>query len=83
MCVCVCVCGVTRSQSRVYQTALFAPDNMLVCAPTGAGKTNVAMLTVMHEVGLHRQVHARTSPRPIYRPGCLSPSPETRPFKPL
>lgn len=24
---------------------------MLVCAPTGAGKTNIAMLAVLHEVG--------------------------------
>jgi hypothetical protein len=29
---------------------------MLVCAPTGAGKTNVAMLTMLHEIGLHRWV---------------------------
>ena len=29
-------------------------QNMLVCAPTGAGKTNVAMLTMLHEIGLHR-----------------------------
>ena len=28
-----------------------SPD---VCAPTGAGKTNVAILTIMHELGLHR-----------------------------
>ena len=27
---------------------------MLLCAPTGAGKTNCAMLTIMHEVGLNR-----------------------------
>ena len=30
------------------------PQNMLVCAPTGAGKTNVAMLAMLHEIGLHR-----------------------------
>jgi pre-mRNA-splicing helicase BRR2 len=42
-----------RIQSRVYDTAFFSPDNMLVCAPTGAGKTNVAMLTILHEIGLH------------------------------
>lgn len=23
---------------------------MLICAPTGAGKTNIAMLTVLHEI---------------------------------
>ncbi|CAD6222866.1 unnamed protein product [Miscanthus lutarioriparius] len=33
-----------RVQSRVYDTALFKPDNILLCAPTGAGKTNVACL---------------------------------------
>lgn len=42
-----------RIQSRVYDTAFFHPDNMLVCAPTGAGKTNVAMLAILHEIGLH------------------------------
>ncbi|CAI5996773.1 unnamed protein product [Closterium sp. NIES-64] len=44
-----------RIQSRVYETALFTPENMLLCAPTGAGKTNVAMLTILHEIGLHRR----------------------------
>ena len=44
-----------RIQSRIYQTAMFSAENMLVCAPTGAGKTNVAMLTMLHEIGLHRQ----------------------------
>jgi hypothetical protein len=24
-----------------------------VCAPTGAGKTNIAMITVLHEIGQH------------------------------
>lgn len=46
--------SLNRLQSKVHQCALYQPDNMLVCAPTGAGKTNVAMLTIMHEVGLHR-----------------------------
>ena len=44
-----------RIQSRVYECALLSPENMLLCAPTGAGKTNCAMLTILHEVGLHRQ----------------------------
>jgi pre-mRNA-splicing helicase BRR2 len=47
--------SLNRIQSRVYETALFSSENMLVCAPTGAGKTNVAMLTMLHEIGLHRQ----------------------------
>jgi pre-mRNA-splicing helicase BRR2 len=43
-----------RVQSRLYQTALLSAENMLLCAPTGAGKTNVAMLTMLREIGLHR-----------------------------
>ncbi|KAH7681139.1 RNA helicase protein [Dioscorea alata] len=43
-----------RVQSRVYETALFSPENILLCAPTGAGKTNVAMLTILHELGMHQ-----------------------------
>ncbi|WVZ78242.1 hypothetical protein U9M48_025985 [Paspalum notatum var. saurae] len=42
-----------RVQSRVYDTALMRPDNILLCAPTGAGKTNVAVLTILHQIGLH------------------------------
>ncbi|XP_072962861.1 DExH-box ATP-dependent RNA helicase DExH12-like [Typha angustifolia] len=44
-----------RVQSKVYETALFTPENILLCAPTGAGKTNVAMLTILHQIGLHRK----------------------------
>ena len=38
---------------QVCNTALFGADNILLCAPTGAGKTNVAMLTILHELGRH------------------------------
>jgi activating signal cointegrator complex subunit 3 len=44
-------------QSQVFETAFHRRDNMLVCAPTGAGKTNVAMLAVtahFRDVGLIR-----------------------------
>lgn len=44
-----------RVQSRVYETALFTAENLLLCAPTGAGKTNVAMLTILHELGMRKQ----------------------------
>ena len=27
------------------------PSSRLLCAPTGAGKTNVAMLTMLHTIG--------------------------------
>ena len=34
-------------QSAVFQMAFHSQENLLICAPTGAGKTNVAMLTVV------------------------------------
>ena len=42
-----------RVQSRLYQTTMFTDENLLLCAPTGAGKTNVALLTILHEIGKH------------------------------
>ncbi|XP_040370030.1 DExH-box ATP-dependent RNA helicase DExH12 [Rosa chinensis] len=42
-----------RVQSQVYRTALEAADNILLCAPTGSGKTNVAVLTILQQLGLH------------------------------
>ncbi|KAK5939534.1 Pre-mRNA-splicing helicase BRR2 [Knufia obscura] len=44
-----------RIQSRCYPTAFHDDGNMLVCAPTGSGKTNVAMLTMLREIGKHRK----------------------------
>ena len=38
-------------QSKVCDTALNTANNMLVCAPTGSGKTNVAVLSILHELG--------------------------------
>eukprot|EP01091_Cochliopodium_minus_P014780 TRINITY_DN5078_c0_g1_i1.p1 TRINITY_DN5078_c0_g1~~TRINITY_DN5078_c0_g1_i1.p1 ORF type:complete len:1236 (+),score=428.31 TRINITY_DN5078_c0_g1_i1:30-3737(+) len=45
--------SLNRIQTAVYESAFKTNDNMLVCAPTGAGKTNVAMLTILHEVGMN------------------------------
>jgi Rad3-related DNA helicase len=42
-------------QSAVFETAYNTRENLLICAPTGAGKTNVAMLAVvshLRDVGL-------------------------------
>lgn len=36
-----------RVQSAVFPCAFESDENMLVCAPTGAGKTNIAMLTIL------------------------------------
>eukprot|EP00915_Cephaloidophora_sp_WS-2016_P003244 GHVH01004364.1.p1 GENE.GHVH01004364.1~~GHVH01004364.1.p1 ORF type:complete len:2220 (+),score=424.86 GHVH01004364.1:55-6660(+) len=41
-------------QSVVYECAFNKPDkNMLVCAPTGAGKTNVAVLAILAVIKEH------------------------------
>jgi activating signal cointegrator complex subunit 3 len=39
-----------RLQSRLFQSTYFSGENLLVCAPTGAGKTNVAMLAIAREI---------------------------------
>lgn len=44
-----------RIQSLVFETAYNTNENLLICAPTGAGKTNIAMLTVLHEIHQHLQ----------------------------
>ncbi|KAK4881295.1 hypothetical protein RN001_004614 [Aquatica leii] len=42
-----------RIQSKLYKRALDSDENLLLCAPTGAGKTNVALLCMMREIGKH------------------------------
>lgn len=46
-------------QSRVYESAMLSSENLLLCAPTGAGKTNVALMTILHEMWLHRREDVR------------------------
>ena len=36
-----------RIQSEVFKSAFKTDENLLVCAPTGAGKTNIALLTML------------------------------------
>ncbi|KNC80924.1 activating signal cointegrator 1 complex subunit 3 [Sphaeroforma arctica JP610] len=42
--------ALNRIQSIVFNVAYSTNENMLVCAPTGAGKTNVALMTILHEI---------------------------------
>ncbi|KAI4811088.1 hypothetical protein KUCAC02_014009, partial [Chaenocephalus aceratus] len=44
-----------RIQSLVFETAYNTNENLLICAPTGAGKTNIAMLAVLHVINQHLQ----------------------------
>ncbi|KAF9451641.1 Sec63-domain-containing protein [Macrolepiota fuliginosa MF-IS2] len=46
--------SLNRIQSIVYPTAYGTNENMLICAPTGAGKTDVAMLTILRVIEQHR-----------------------------
>lgn len=46
--------SLNRIQSTCYKSAFQDDGNMLICAPTGSGKTNVAMLTMLREIGKHR-----------------------------
>ncbi|CAH0384760.1 unnamed protein product [Bemisia tabaci] len=42
--------NLNRIQSIVFQTAYHTNENLLICAPTGAGKTNVALLTIVSTI---------------------------------
>jgi len=40
-------------QSIVFNAAFGRSQNLLICAPTGAGKTNIAVLTILRLIGQH------------------------------
>ncbi|KAJ5943789.1 hypothetical protein N7516_003957 [Penicillium verrucosum] len=54
--------SLNRMQSLLYDVAYKTNENMLICAPTGAGKTDAAMLTVLNAVGKN------TTPNPLENP---------------
>ena len=43
--------SLNRMQSLVYPVAYKTNENMLICAPTGAGKTDAAMLAILNTIG--------------------------------
>ncbi|KAJ8643830.1 hypothetical protein MRB53_005578 [Persea americana] len=45
--------SLNRIQSRIYEATYLTNENILVCAPTGAGKTNIAMIAILHEIKQH------------------------------
>ncbi|CUS22555.1 LAQU0S06e00716g1_1 [Lachancea quebecensis] len=45
--------SLNRIQSEVYPMAMGNDENMLICAPTGSGKTNIAMLSVLRVLSHH------------------------------
>ncbi|KAL2891261.1 Antiviral helicase SLH1 [Ceratocystis lukuohia] len=54
--------SLNRMQSLVYPVAYKTSENMLVCAPTGAGKTDASMLTALQCIGQYCR------PNPIENP---------------
>lgn len=47
------ITSLNRIQSVVFDAAYNTNENLLICAPTGAGKTNVALLTIVHQIKQH------------------------------
>lgn len=45
--------SLNRMQSVVHPTAMGTNENMLVCAPTGAGKTDVALMSILRVLESH------------------------------
>jgi len=54
--------SLNRMQSLLYPVAYGTSENMLICAPTGAGKTDAAMLTVLNTIAKN------VLPNPIEEP---------------
>ncbi|EAL72371.1 DEAD/DEAH box helicase [Dictyostelium discoideum AX4] len=46
--------SLNRVQSKLFDCAFKTDNNLLLSAPTSSGKTNVAMLTILHEIGKNR-----------------------------
>ena len=44
-----------RIQSRMVNAALYGAENLLLCAPTSSGKTNVALLCILNQLGNYRR----------------------------
>lgn len=58
--------SLNRMQSLVYPVAYQTSENMLICAPTGAGKTDAAMLAILNAIGHN------ISPSPVEEPDATN-----------
>ena len=67
--------ALNRMQSLVYPVAYRSSENMLICAPTGAGKTDVAMLAILNAISHN------TIPNPIEQPDATDFSVNVEDFK--
>ncbi|OTB06369.1 hypothetical protein M426DRAFT_319104 [Hypoxylon sp. CI-4A] len=64
-----------RMQSLVHPVAYKTSENMLICAPTGAGKTDAAMLTILQTIGQY------VTPNPIENTEATDFGVNTQDFK--
>ena len=67
--------SLNRMQSLVYPVAYKTSENMLICAPTGAGKTDAAMLTILSTIAHN------ISPSPAENPEATDFAVDTGDFK--
>ena len=57
--------SLNRMQSLVYPVAYKTNENMLICAPTGAGKTDAALLAILNSIG------SNITPNPFDDPNAV------------
>jgi pre-mRNA-splicing helicase BRR2 len=50
--------NLNRIQTKMMPAALEGSDNILLCAPTGAGKTNVALMCMLSLIGQHQRTNS-------------------------
>ena len=67
--------SLNRMQSLVYPVAYKTSENMLICAPTGAGKTDAAMLAILNAISHN------LSPNPLEEPDAMDFTVNTEEFK--
>ncbi|KAI2465485.1 Sec63-domain-containing protein [Annulohypoxylon bovei var. microspora] len=67
--------SLNRMQSLVYPVAYKTSENMLICAPTGAGKTDAAMLTILQTISQY------VTPNPIENTETTDFGVDTQDFK--
>jgi antiviral helicase SLH1 len=67
--------SLNRMQSLLYRVAYRTGENMLICAPTGAGKTDAAMLTILHAISKN------ISPDPVEEPDMSEFTVQVNDFK--
>lgn len=67
--------SLNRMQSLVYPVAYRTNENMLICAPTGAGKTDAALLAILNAISRN------ISPNPLEEPNALDFVVNTEDFK--